>query len=170
MWKKIGARRRVGVPPLKIDESALDKLADILKRHNLSEVEYGDGDIRIKLTSYGKERQVNVSSAPPSSVCIQQTQDSSVSDQSEKDGALDLASHAGAVKSPMVGTCYLSPEPGAKNFVTLGDVVQNGQPILIIEAMKVMNLIKSQKAGKIIHIAVSNLDPIEYGQLLFVIE
>lgn len=78
--------------------------------------------------------------------------------------------HPGAVKSPMVGTCYLSPEPNSPTFVRIGDAVKKDQPLLIIEAMKVMNYIKAPKDGKLIHIAVEDAQPVEFGQLLVVIE
>ncbi len=82
----------------------------------------------------------------------------------------DYGNHPGAVKSPMVGTCYLSPEPGVPTFVKTGDTVKKDQPLLIIEAMKVMNYIKAPKEGKIIHIAVEDAQPVEFGQLLMVID
>jgi acetyl-CoA carboxylase biotin carboxyl carrier protein len=150
---------------LKIDESLFDKLAEILKKYNLSEVEYGDGDIKIRLASHGSFKRIET--AEETLVSVQDTPEK-ISPQKEE--TIDFPSHSGAVKSPMVGTCYLAPEPGAKNFVSLGDTIQEGQPLLIIEAMKVMNMIKAPKSGKIIHIAIMNADPIEFGQLLVVIE
>ncbi len=70
----------------------------------------------------------------------------------------------------MVGTCYLAPEPGAKKFIEIGDTVSKGQPLLIIEAMKVMNYIRAKNDGKVINILVQDAQPVEYGQLLLVIE
>ena len=70
----------------------------------------------------------------------------------------------------MVGTCYLAPEPGAKKFIEIGDTVKKGQPLLIIEAMKVMNYIRAKNEGKVINILVKDAQPVEYGQLLLVIE
>lgn len=151
----------------KIDESVFDKLAEVLKKHNLGEIEYKSGDTKIKISAMGH----NFVAAPTQAVAHQvshQQQTLPVTESSTQ--CDDFSKHKGAVKSPMVGTCYMSPEPGASNFISLGDSVQEGQPILIIEAMKVMNLIKAPKTGKIIHIAVENSDPIEFGQLLVVIE
>ena len=145
----------------KIDEAVFDKLAEILKKHNLSEVEYKDGDAKIRICA-------TCNAPAPQSINILAPQQSN--ETFELHTPTDLSSHKGAVKSPMVGTCYTASEPGAANFVNIGDVVQEGQPILIIEAMKVMNMIKSPRAGKVIHIAVANGDPIEYGQLLVVVE
>ena len=156
---------------LKIDETVFDKLAEVLKKHNLSEIEYKNGDVKIRLLAGGtKTQMVKVDDVP---VAVPQEELQTPEESAEQTPAqevVDFSKHPGAVKSPMVGTCYLAPEPGAGNFVALGDSVQEGQPLLIIEAMKVMNLIKAPKAGKVIHIAVSNSDPIEFGQLLVVIE
>ena len=85
-------------------------------------------------------------------------------------GGDDYANHAGAVKSPMVGTYYESAEPGAAPFVKEGDTVAKGQTICIIEAMKVMNTITASQAGTVRHIACENGQPVEYDQLLVVIE
>ncbi len=148
---------------MKIEEKVFDKLAEILKKHNLSEIEYKYDNIKIKLASQ-----------PNNNVVTQISQGQNVSRETfskeEKSSEPDWINHPGAVKSPMVGTCYLAPEPGANNYIALGDSVQEGQPLLIIEAMKVMNLIKAPKAGKVVHIAASNAEPIEFGQLLVVIE
>ena len=83
--------------------------------------------------------------------------------------ASDLAKHPGAVKSPMVGTAYLSPEPGKPAFVNVGDKVTAGQTVLIIEAMKTFNPIKAPKAGTLTQILVENGQPVEYGHSLMVI-
>lgn len=149
---------------IKIDDAVFDKLAEILKKHNLNEIEYKSGDIRIRLAAGVVEKPRH------SQPTIEKVVPIDASEEKVTNKESDWKSHPGAVKSPMVGTCYLAPEPGANNFVSVGDSVQKDQPILIIEAMKVMNLIKAPKAGKVIHIAVSNADPIEYGQLLVVIE
>src|SRR5690606_42055388 len=78
--------------------------------------------------------------------------------------------HPGAVKSPMVGTIYLAPEPGAAPFVRPGDMVSQGQTLLIVEAMKTMNPIGAPKAGKVVSVLVENEEPVEYGQPLAIIE
>ena len=134
---------------LKIDETVFDKLAEVLKKHNLSEIEYKNGDVKIRLLAGGtKTQMVKVDDVP---VAVPQeelqTPEESAEQTPAQEEVVDFSKHPGAVKSPMVGTCYLAPEPGAGNFVALGDSVQEGQPLLIIEAMKVMNLIKAPKAG-----------------------
>ena len=149
---------------MKIEEAVFDKLAEILKKHDLREVEYKNGDVKIRIAAGPSDftAPVRVSQSPTAS------HDAPVAE--DKPATKNWSEHQGAVKSPMVGTCYLAPELGANNFISLGDSVQKDQPLLIIEAMKVMNLIKAPKAGKVVHIAVNNADPIEFGQLLVVIE
>jgi acetyl-CoA carboxylase biotin carboxyl carrier protein len=78
--------------------------------------------------------------------------------------------HAGAVRAPMVGTVYLTPEPGAAPFITVGAEVREGQTLLIIEAMKVMNPIRASRSGRIAKLLVTNGDPVEYGELLLIVE
>jgi acetyl-CoA carboxylase biotin carboxyl carrier protein len=153
---------------LKIDESIFDKLAEVLKKHNLTEIEYKQGETKIKISANSLSSQYSsqISNIPPSNTNFLPATEQN----SESKKEIDYKNHPGALKSPMVGTCYLSPEPGARNFVMIGDVIQEGQPLLIIEAMKVMNLIKAPKSGKIIHIAATNSMPTEFGQLLLVIE
>lgn len=167
---------RGGSDKVEVDEDVFNKLANVLKQHDLGKIEYRSGRVVIKMTRSstedcnprgGRSRDVIVhpqdaDGRVPASTTTQQG-DASVS-------VTDFSEHAGAFKSPIVGTCYLAPEPGAANFVAVGDSVQEGQPMFIIEAMKVMNLIKAPRAGKVIHIAVSNAAPVEYGQLLAVIE
>jgi acetyl-CoA carboxylase biotin carboxyl carrier protein len=143
----------------------ISQLIKILEERKLTGIEISEGKTKIKIskvwTSHGGENEFQSQAArhnsPPEQTLELKKQD-------------DYTKHPGAMKSQMVGTCYLSPAPDATNFIKLGDTVQEGQPLLIIEAMKVMNLIKAPRAGKIIHIAVANLTPVEYGQLLVVIE
>ena len=154
---------------MKLDEAVFDKLAEILKKHELSEIEYKDDDVKIRLT-----RGLVTQEVPRLKEAHELQRDplpmESTPAPAPKEINKNWSEHHGAVKSPMVGTCYLAPESGAQNFVALGDMVQKEQPLLIIEAMKVMNLIKAPRDGKIVHIAVSNAEPVEYGQLLVVIE
>lgn len=150
----------------KIDEAIFDKLAEILKKHELSEIEYKYGDAKIRISA---TPQTSGMVCSPNMVHESFTENINVMPESVP-AISSYELHHGAVKSPMVGTCYTAPEPGASNFVKIGDVIQEGTPILIIEAMKVMNLIKSPRTGKVIYIGVSNAEPIEYDQLLMVIE
>ncbi|MDR0640203.1 MAG: acetyl-CoA carboxylase, biotin carboxyl carrier protein [Holosporales bacterium] len=157
--------------PFEIDDSIFDRLAEILKKHELKEIEYQQGDVKIRILAKQEiepERAVCVSRVVGTSPPL--PDDPQPSDKPPQTNQVNFATHEGAMKSPMVGTCYLAPEPGAADFVSVGDIVQEGQPVLIIEAMKVMNMMKAQRPGKIIHIAVKSGEPIEYGQLLLVIE
>ncbi|MDR2666677.1 MAG: acetyl-CoA carboxylase, biotin carboxyl carrier protein [Holosporales bacterium] len=155
------------MPRFEINEAVFDRLAEILKRHSLRELEYHEGNVKIKIVAAVRHENFYM----PASNNLQVDTTQSKTETARLDEKSDnYAGHPGAITSPMVGTCYLSPEPGAKNFVAVGDIVHEGQPILIVEAMKVMNLIKAPKSGKVIHIAVSNAAPVEFGQLLLVIE
>jgi acetyl-CoA carboxylase biotin carboxyl carrier protein len=84
--------------------------------------------------------------------------------------AADPAKHPGVVPSPMVGTAYLGPEPGARPFIEIGAVVKEGQTLLIVEAMKTMNAIPAPRAGTVTRILVTNAQPVEYGEPLLIIE
>jgi len=136
----------------------IDKLKDFIKfmeDNNLAELEIEEEGKRIKLRK-------NVSEQP---VVIQQNQAPASTDKkAPKD-------HDGIeIKSPMVGTFYRAASPGAKPYVEIGDVISAGDVVCIVEAMKLMNEIKSEVEGKIIQIPAENGDPVEFGQALFAIE
>lgn len=145
----------------------LESIVKILKDNNLSEIEYETDDIKIEVVAMQQCQSNTVLNSNnnniPSTNVVQ-------IDNKLNNEVQDLSKHPGAVTSPMVGTCYLAPEPGAKKFVEIGDTVKKGQPLLIIEAMKVMNYIRAKNDGKVINILVKDAQPVEYGQLLLVIE
>jgi acetyl-CoA carboxylase biotin carboxyl carrier protein len=144
----------------KIDQDAIEKLASILEKTGLTEIEYEESGSRIKIS---KNTSQNFSYAG-------QLGQSAVSDNlSDQKNTKDFST-VDAVKSPMVGTVYLAPEPNAPAFVKLGDSVSVGQVLLIIEAMKVMNPIKSTKSGKVTKIFIKDAEPVEFGTPLLVIE
>ena len=145
-----------------IDIKTLEAVVKILKENNLAELEYKANDLKIKISAQASGQ---VLAQPVQQAVPAAPQAPSIPKQEE-----NFSNHPGALISPMVGTCYLAPEPGAANFINLGDTVKKDQPLMIIEAMKVMNYIKAPKSGKIIHIAVQDAQPVEYGQLLLVIE
>src|SRR5262245_62020451 len=148
-----------------MDTEFVRKLADILKETHLGEIELADGDRRIRVALPA----VTVAAAPVSAaVPLPPSVDAAA--PAGKAGAGDLASHPGAVKSPMVGTAYLSPEPGKPAFVSVGDKVAAGQTLLIIEAMKTFNPIKAPKAGTVTRVVVGNAQPVEFGQVMMIVE
>ncbi len=144
----------------KIDEEAIRKLAALLEETKLGEIEYENNGQRIRLSRSGNGAAISYAAPSAPAAVVAPAAAPSVDD----------ASHPGAVKSPMVGTAYLSPQPGAPAFVKLGDSVAAGQTILIIEAMKTFNPIKASKAGKLARFAVTDGQPVEFGEVLAIIE
>ncbi|HZU90534.1 MAG TPA: acetyl-CoA carboxylase biotin carboxyl carrier protein subunit, partial [Stellaceae bacterium] len=134
-------------------------LARLLAETGLDEIEYSVGECRIRVARGGGRETVPAmpASAPPAPAPAPAAAEPS------------LADHPGAVTSPMVGTVYLAPQPGAPPFVRPGEAVAEGQPLLIIEAMKVMNQIRAPRAGRIERILVSDGEPVEYGAVLMLI-
>ncbi len=150
---------------MKIDSKAIKELAALLDETGLTEIEVADGDQAIRVSKGGT---AFVSSGTPTY--------SMPSDPTQPQAAnLSMPStiahtHPGAVTSPMVGTAYTAPEPGKPPFVSKGSVVKAGDTLLIIEAMKVMNPIKADKAGTVTQVLVEDGQPLEYGDVLMVIE
>ena len=154
----------MAVGKFKIDGDAIRQLADILVDTKLTEIEYEDDGRRIRVSRGG-----GLSAASHSATVIM-PEGVSTDTAANTPPPLTLSNHPGTVKSPMVGTAYMSPEPGASPFVKVGDVVSASQTLLIIEAMKVMNPIKAPQAGKIIQISARDGSPVEFGEPLMVIE
>ena len=151
-------------PKMKIDSAAVRQLSDLLKDTDLSEIEYESEGCRIRVARH----QGPVGYHHPLSHMV-----GSASQASAEPAAVDSANldaHPGTMKSPMVGTVYLSPKPGDPPFVTVGATVTAGQTIMIIEAMKVMNPLKAPKSGKITHILVEDTHPVEFDEPLLIIE
>jgi len=150
---------------MKIDSKAIKELADLLNEANLTEIEVADGDKVIRVSRGGT---VVASAGAPA---INMSSDPAVPQKASLDAPADIApSHPGAVKSPMVGTVYLQADPDSPAFVKKGDNVNAGDTLVIIEAMKVMNPIKADKSGTVTQILVENSQPIEFGDVLLVIE
>ena len=141
-----------------IDRKPIEDLSSLLDELNLTEISYQEGDFAISVSRVAK----GVVSNSLSTI----TADSQ--NQENKEG--DYSSDPRAIKSPMVGTIYLQPEPGANTFVREGDQVKNGQTLLIIEAMKTMNPIESTLQGKVSKILVENEQAVEFGQPLMLID
>lgn len=151
---------------MKIDSDAIRELADLLNETGLTEVEVADGDKSIRVSKGGTV--IAGGGAPMAAMGA----DPALPQQANMDApSSDVASsHPGAVKSPMVGTAYLQSEPGAPPFAKKGDNVNAGDTLVIIEAMKVMNPIKAEKSGTVTQVLVDNAQPVEFGDVLMVIE
>jgi acetyl-CoA carboxylase biotin carboxyl carrier protein len=145
-----------------MDTEFVRKLAQILHETHLGEIELAEGDKRIRVA----RPTVTVAAAPVAAAGAPLAAPSGAI----APAANDLAKHPGAVKSPMVGTAYLAPEPGKPAFVAIGDKVTAGQTLLIIEAMKTFNPIKAPKAGTVVQILVDNAQPVEFGEPLMIVE
>jgi acetyl-CoA carboxylase biotin carboxyl carrier protein len=141
-----------------IDRKPIEDLSSLLDDFNSTEISYQEGDFAISVSRAVKDV---VSNSSPTNTLDPQNQINSESDYS---------SDPRAIKSPMVGTVYLQPEPGANTFVKEGDQVKNGQTLLIIEAMKTMNPIESTLQGKVSKILVENEQAVEFGQPLMLID
>ncbi|MEM7641451.1 MAG: acetyl-CoA carboxylase biotin carboxyl carrier protein [Pseudomonadota bacterium] len=157
------------------DVAFIKALAELLRDNDLSELEvrreYGDDDsLDVRVA-----RQANVVTAAPAAAPVHVHPGSPApaapppSASADGKPAEDPAQDPGAVTSPMVGTAYLSPEPGATAFISVGDAVTEGQTLLIVEAMKTMNQIPSPRAGKVKRILVEDGAPVEYGAPLVIL-
>ena len=146
-----------------IDGDMIRKLAGLLDETGLTEIEYAEGEKRVRVTKAGQPVFAAAVQTPASAHIPSAGGQAPVP-------AASLASHPGALTSPMVGTAYAAPEPSAASFVKVGDHVRAGQTVLIIEAMKVMNPIKAPKAGIVADIFVKDAQPVEFGEVLMIIE
>ncbi len=149
-----------------MDTEFVRKLAQILEETHLGEIELADGERRIRVA----RPSVTVAAAAPVAMAAPAMGQAAAALAPATSTASDLAKHPGAVKSPMVGTTYLAPEPGKPTFVSIGDKVAAGQTLLIIEAMKTFNPIKAPKAGTVTRILVENAQPVEFGEPLMIVE
>jgi acetyl-CoA carboxylase biotin carboxyl carrier protein len=149
----------------KVDTALIEALAELLQRTGLTEIELAEGDSRIRVV---KAPQAVVAQVPGPLPAAGPATASGTADHPAPQAPPE--EHPGAVRAPMVGTVYLTPEPGAQPFVTVGSDVREGQTLLIIEAMKVMNPIRAPRSGRIAKLLVANGDPVEYGELLLIIE
>lgn len=149
-----------------IDDDLVRQLAKLLDETGLTEIEYGEGKwhLRVSKSITAAASVVPVAAAAAAAVAAATPAAATVST------ADDAARHPGAVTSPMVGTVYVAPEPGAAPFVKNGDTVSEGQTLMLIEAMKTMNPIKAPRAGRVSQIFITNAAPVEYGEVLLILE
>ena len=141
---------------MKIDKKLIKDLVENLKEFNLTELEYQDGQTKIKVskTSKGFEQVKSSAVVSPNKSVLKS------SDESE----------GIRVKSPIIGTAYLAPEPGAKKFVEVGDKIKKGQTVMIVEAMKTMNHVPSTADGEVKKILIEDGAPVEFGQTLVLLK
>ncbi len=148
--------------PFPLDAEAIRELARLLEETGLAEIEVEDAGRKLRVAR-GPDSMTSVP-LPRAAVHPPQTAAANPSETTQE------AVGEGAVRSPMVGTAYLAAEPGATSFVTVGDEVSEGATLLIVEAMKVMNPILAPHGGVVTQILVSDGRPVEYGQILMVID
>ena len=141
---------------MKIDKKLIKELVNHLSEFNLTELEYQEGQTKIKVSkaSKGIEQIKSAAILSPNKAVL-----------SEKDDSEGVR-----VKSPIIGTAYLSPEPGAKKFIEVGDKIKKGQTVMIVEAMKTMNHVPSTSDGIVKKILVNDGQPVEFGQTIIVLE
>ena len=144
------------MPKFSVDPELIKQLADILNQTGLGEIEYAEGERRIRVA--------RPAVAPATTTVLPIAAAPVAAAAAAPDGPPE-----NAVTAPMVGTVYVSPEPGSAPFVRVGDQVKDGQTLLIIEAMKVMNQIRSPRAGTVTQIFVRDGSPVEYGEPLLVV-
>ena len=139
---------------MKINKKLIKELTDYLNEYNLTELEYGDGNIKIKVS-----KNNNLSSLPANNI------------PKKSENKIQLEEISGtAIKSPIIGTAYLAPEPGAKKFVEPGKKIKKGDTVMIVEAMKTMNHVPSPSDGVVKNVQVEDGQPVEYGQTLVILE
>jgi acetyl-CoA carboxylase biotin carboxyl carrier protein len=158
-----GERKGKDMPkPKSVDHDLIRELARLLDETGLTEIEFERDGQRVRVA---RQAQVVAAAAPASS-----PMEAAVPSLAADSGAIDPAKHPGVVTSPMVGTAYAAPEPGARPFVEVGSRVRAGDTLLIIEAMKTMNQIPSPRAGTVIQILIEDGQPVEFGEPLMIIE
>ena len=157
---KIGARRPPPPAPLMPDAEMIRTLAGLLAETGLTEIEYAIGDCRVRVA---REPAGAWQPAPPPA-------HTAPSPPPAVAPATNGAAHPGTVASPIVGVAYLAAQPGAAPFVRVGDTIGEGETLLIIEAMKVMNPIRAPRGGRVSAIFVEDAQPVEYGAALMLIE
>lgn len=147
-----------------IDQGLIRDLAALLKETDLSEIEIEQDDLRIRVARNIQAQPVQVSAPVAAAPAAKADGEAPVAK------AADPAKNPGSVPSPMVGTAYHSPAPGAKPFIQVGDTIKSGQTVMIVEAMKTMNQIPAPRSGTVTAILVEDGQPVEYGEPLLIIE
>jgi acetyl-CoA carboxylase biotin carboxyl carrier protein len=152
-----------------MDIRKVKKLIELLEESGISEIEISEGEESVRISRYPKPGTVTTSAAPAAPAASAPAPAQAVAAASPIEAAAAPA-QGQQVTAPMVGTFYSGPAPGAKPFVEIGTEVKPGDTLCVIEAMKMMNQIESEFAGRVVSILVENGSPVEFGQPLFVIE
>ena len=142
---------------MKIDKKLIKELVDHLSEFNLTELEYQEGQTKVKVSKSSKGVVEQIKSG-----AVVSPNKAVLNDSNDNDGV--------RIKSPIIGTAYLAPEPGAKKFVHVGDKIKKGQTIMIVEAMKTMNHVPSTSDGTVKKILVNDGQPVEFGQPLIILK
>ena len=141
---------------MKIDKKLIKDLVENLKEFNLTELEYQDGQTKVKVSRASRSlEQSKTNTVTPQNKAVLNNSDNNEGTR---------------IKSPIIGTAYLAPEPGAKKFVKVGDKIKKGQTIMIVEAMKTMNHVPSTHDGVVKEICVDDGQPVEFGQTILILE
>ena len=155
---------------LDVDHDAIRALASVLEETGLTEVEICEGERRLRVVRAPAPVAATYAAPGALSHAAAPDQAQTAADAPAQDDAALDANHPGAVTSPMVGTAYRSPEPGAPPFIKEGDSIREGQTLFIVEAMKTMNPIRAPRGGRIARILVENGAPVEFGEVLVIVE
>jgi acetyl-CoA carboxylase biotin carboxyl carrier protein len=146
------------------DPDQIRQLAAVMAENGLTEVELSDKETRIRVVRGAISAAAQASAPGPGIIVESATRNTAMA------GMDSAVIHPGSITSPMVGVAFLAPEPSAPNFVSTGQEVSVGQTLLLIEAMKTFNPIKATRAGTVTKIVVQNSTPVEYGELLMIVE
>ena len=148
-----------------MDIRKVKKLIEMLENSNLEEIEIQEGEESVRLVK--SNGNINNSSSAQPIIVPQTSSPDTLVEQSQSDGTSEENLDGNFINSPMVGTFYASASPGTKPFINVGDLVAEGDVVCIVEAMKMMNEIKSEFSGTVLSVNVENSEPVEYGQSLF---
>jgi acetyl-CoA carboxylase biotin carboxyl carrier protein len=153
-----------------MDIRKVKKLIELLEESGISEIEISEGEESVRISRYPKPGTVTMTQAPAAAAVAAAPPPAAAAPAAASEAAAPPAIRGQQVTAPMVGTFYSGPAPGAKPFVEIGTEVKPGDTLCVIEAMKMMNQIESEFAGRVVSILVENGNPVEFGQPLFVIE
>ena len=146
------------------DIELIRKLSQLMSKEKITKLKYERSDFKLSIDKNTQSEKLTTFQTPKL-VETEIKENKNLETKTNFD-----VNHPGALKAPMVGTAYVSPEPGKAPFIRIGDTVSNNQPLLIIEAMKVMNTINAPKGGKVVFIGFEDGQPVEFEQLLVIIE